>query len=295
MSERSKTVAFFGLGAMGRPMATRLIDQGYNVVTVVHRSRDAVDELLRLGAAEADSPKDAADGAAFVVTMLPNDESVHSILLGQAGVVEGAAPGTIVVDMSTISPTAAARIGEGLAAAGLGFLDAPVSGGTARAGTGELTIMVGGPEAALMSARPLLGTLGKSIFHVGPVGAGQIIKACNNLVGAACMLADAEALALAKAHGVDPRIAREVILAGTGANWQLENQIPLTVMREDYSPRFALSLLNKDLGIAGTMAANEGLPSFTGDLARKAYGDAQAKYGGDRDFSVVYRLYESHE
>lgn len=295
MSERSKTVAFFGLGAMGRPMATRLIDQGYNVVTVVHRSRDAVDELLRLGAAEADSPKEAADGAAFVVTMLPNDESVHSILLGQAGVVEGAAPGTIVVDMSTISPTAAARIGEGLAAAGLGFLDAPVSGGTARAGTGELTIMVGGPEAALTSARPLLGTLGKSIFHVGPVGAGQIIKACNNLVGAACMLADAEALALAKAHGVDPRIAREVILAGTGANWQLENQIPLTVMREDYSPRFALSLLNKDLGIAGTMAANEGLPSFTGDLVRQAYGDAQAKYGGDRDFSVVYRLYESHE
>lgn len=291
MTEPSNTVAFLGLGAMGLPMAARLLEQGYHVVTVPHRSTDPVEQLSRLGATTADTPKQAAAGAGIVVTMLPNDEVVETVLLGQAGVIEGAAPGTVVVDMSTISPAAATRIGEQLAAADLGFLDAPVSGGTARAGTGELTIMVGGPETTLTTARPLLETLGTSIFHVGPVGAGQIIKACNNLVGAACMLADAEALALAKAHGIDPHTARQVILAGTGANWQLENQIPLTILQDDYSPRFALALLNKDLGIAESMATTHQLPSPVGDLVRHAYADAQANYGGNRDFSAVYQLY----
>lgn len=291
MTERDKTVAFLGLGAMGLPMATRLVERGHNLVVVPHRSRETVERLEHKGATVAGTAAEAAAQAAFVITMLPNDEVVDSVLLGPSGVVQGARPGTVVVDMSTISPAAAVRTSKRLIDGGLAFLDAPVSGGPARAGTGELAIMVGGSESTLTAARPVLDALGASIFHVGPAGAGQIIKACNNLVGAACMLADAEALALAKAHGIEPTVAREVILAGTGGNWQLEKQIPLTVLNNDYSPRFALSLLNKDLGIAGAMATSEGLPSFMGNLVRSVYGDAQSKYGGDHDFSSVYRLY----
>ena len=292
-NEPTRMIAFVGLGAMGLPMATRLLDCGHKVVVVPHRSREAVERLAQRGATVAETPEAAAAAAAIVITMLPNDEIVESVLFGPSGVVRGARPGTVIVDMSTISPTSAVRIGERLGESGLAFLDAPVSGGPTRAGTGELAIMVGGPEATLAAARPILEALGTSIFPVGPTGSGQIIKACNNLVGAACMLADAEALALAQAHGIEPAVAREVILAGTGANWQLDKTIPLTVLENDYSPRFALSLLNKDLGIAGTMAADESLPSFVGDLVRSVYQDAQTRYGGDRDFSSVYRLYGS--
>ena len=288
-----QTIAFMGLGAMGLPMATRLLDCGHKVVVVPHKSQEAVERLAQRGAAVAQTPEAAAAEAAIVITMLPRDEVVETVLLDKSGVVHGARPGTIIIDMSTITPSTAVRIGERLGESGLAFLDAPVSGGPARAGTGELAIMVGGADATLVAARPILDALGTSVFHVGPTGAGQIIKACNNLVGAACMLADAEALALARAHGIEPAVAREVILAGTGANWQLDKTIPLTVLENDYSARFALSLLNKDLGIAGTMAASEGSPSFVGDLLRSVYGEAQTKYGGDRDFSSVYRLYGS--
>lgn len=291
MVEPDKSVAFLGLGAMGLPMATRLVERGHQVTVVKHRSPEAVAALERKGAAVVGTPHEAAAQADIVITMLPNDAVVESVLLGSSGVVEGARPGTVVVDMSTISPAGAVKVGERLAEAGLAFLDAPVSGGPARAGSGELAIMVGGTEETLATARPVLDTLGASIFHVGPTGSGQIIKACNNLVAAACMLADAEALALAKAHGIDPTLAREVILAGSGANWQLDKQIPMTVLQGDYSPRFALALLNKDLGIAGAMASTEGVPSFVGDLVRSAYEEAQTQYGGNNDFSSVYRLY----
>lgn len=291
--EPARNVAFIGLGSMGLPMAMRLIHCEVGVTVVPHRTHDALDRLVALGAHVARTPAAAAEGASTVITMLPNEDAVEAVLVGPSGVVHGAAPGTVVVDMSTISPTAARRIGERLVESGLGFLDAPVSGGPARAGTGELAIMVGGAESTLALARPVLDALGRAVFHVGPVGAGQVIKACNNLVGAACLLADAEALALAKAHGIEPTVAREVILAGTGANWQLDITIPLTVMQDDYSPRFALALLNKDLGIARDMAAAASLPSMVGDLVRSAYLNAQEKYGGDRDFSSVFRLYGS--
>lgn len=287
----SGRIAFIGLGSMGLPMATRLLERGREVVVVPHRSRDAVEALARSGAVVAETPRQAAETASVIITMLPSDEVVQTVLFGPEGAVPEAREGVTVIDMSTISPSAAFRISEQLAARNMEFLDAPVSGGPARAGTGELTIMVGGADTTIAVARPILEDLGSSIFHVGPTGAGQIIKACNNLVGAACMLADAEALALAKAHGIDPAVAREVILAGTGANWQLDKTVPLTVLQDDYSPRFALALLNKDLGIAGAMASGEGLPAFMGDLVRSVYGDAQARFGGDRDFSSVYRLY----
>lgn len=286
-----KTIAFFGLGAMGLPMASRLVDQGHQVVLLARRAQQAVETLTRRGASSADTPAQAASGADFVITMLPDDEAVEAVLVGDSGVAEGAQPGTVVIDMSTISPRVAVKIGEHLSHRGLQFLDAPVSGGPARAETGELAIMAGGHSEVLDSARSVLDVLGAKIFHVGATGSGQILKACNNLVGAACMLADAEALALARAHGVDPTVAREVMLAGTAANWQLDKTIPLTVLQDDYSPRFALSLLNKDLRIAGGMAQTEGLASHMGDLVRGMYGEAEAKFGGNQDFSSVFRLY----
>lgn len=285
-------IAFIGLGSMGLPMATRLLERGHQVTVVPHRSQHAVQALAKLGAVVAESPREAGEMATVIITMLPNDDVVQSVLFGPDGAAESAHRGTIVIDMSTISPASAIRISEQLHQCGMGFLDAPVSGGPTRAGTGELAIMIGGEENTLAKVRPILDDLAASVFHVGQAGAGQIIKACNNLIGAACMLADAEALALANAHGIDPAIAREVILAGTGANWQLDKTVPLTVLNDDYSPRFALALLNKDLGIAGAMASAHGLPALVGDLVRSVYGDAQAKFGGDHDFSSVYRLYE---
>lgn len=285
-------IAFIGLGAMGLPMARALLRAGHPVVTTAHRHPEPPEALATAGARVVATPAQACRAARAVVTMLPNEAVVEDVLFGPEGVASACPPGSVVIDMSTISPSAARRFANTLAGQGVRFLDAPVSGGPGRAETGELAVMVGGEQDTLDAVADVLDSMARVVFHVGPVGSGQVVKMCNNLVGAACLLASSEALALAHAHGVPHDVVREILLAGTAANWQLENTIPASVMVEDYSPRFSLPLIVKDLGIAGAMAAANGVTSPVGDLMRQAYGDAYARFG-PLDFSSVYRLYDS--
>ncbi|GII91599.1 NAD(P)-dependent oxidoreductase [Sinosporangium siamense] len=292
MNRTSRTsIAFIGLGTMGFPMARQLVRSGHPVTVVPHISMTAAYRLAEEGAVIATTPADAARDADVVITMLTSATEVSTVLFGESGVTGTARPGTLVMDMSTIGPKAARSIARRLRDADLVFLDSPVSGGPARAEDGTLTAIVGADEGTLEAARPILARMAGTVFHAGPVGAGQAAKICNNILVAACMLANAEALALGTAVGVDPHTLREIILASSGANWQLENIVPQTILANDFAPRFALSLLLKDLDIAGEAADDAGSPFHVGGLARQMFGQAEASFGGRTDFSAVVKLY----
>lgn len=283
-------VAFIGLGTMGRPMAHRVAGGAFSLVVVPHRSRSAADELASVGARIAATPAEAAHGADIIVTMLPAISDVEDVLFGPSGIIGTASAGCLVIDMSTIGPSSARGVAARLTQAGISFLDAPVSGGPAKAADGTLTIMVGGSPEDVERARPLLSTMGSTLFHAGGTGAGQVAKACNNLLVGVVMAANAEALALAQAAGLDPAVAREIILASSGANWQLEHIVPRTLLKGDFSPIFSLRLLGKDLAIAAGMAHGSGVPLFMGGLAQQLYRLA-ASIDPEADFSSVARIY----
>ncbi len=285
-------VAFIGLGNMGKPMAANLVRAGFAVTVVPHRRSEPADELQTLGASVASTPKEAAAGAAFAVTMLPDSPQVEAVALGPHGIIEGASPGLLVIDMSTIAPRAVQRIAERLATRGCRMLDAPVSGGPSRAENGTLTIMVGGEAADVQRARPVLEALGSRIVHVGPLGSGQVAKICNNLLGAIVMAANCEALALGVKCGLKADALRELILASSGANWLLEHHVPRNVLRDRYEPGFALRLMSKDLRLAEELASQAELPIFLGTLARQLYRMAEGLGYGEQDFSCVARLYQ---
>jgi 3-hydroxyisobutyrate dehydrogenase len=289
-SEATRDVAFVGLGTMGQPMAECLVRAGYEVSVVPPRRR-VEGAPGTLEARVAATPAEAVEGARFLVTMLPTAADVESVLFGQNGAVSAMPAGGMVIDMSTIGPHAARDLGRRLAEHQLAFLDAPVSGGPARAAAGTLTVIVGGREADLDDARPVLEAMSSAIFHAGDCGAGQTAKACNNLLVAACMLASVEALALGAAAGVAPECLRDIVLASSGSNWQLENIVPQTVLKNDFSPIFALPLLEKDLGIAAALADETGAPFFVGGLAREMYRRAGTRATEVRDFSSVAELY----
>jgi 3-hydroxyisobutyrate dehydrogenase len=291
MSEPGRRVAFIGLGTMGFPMASCLVRAGHVVTVVPHRSTAASDALKRDGARVAGSPAEAARDAEVVVTMLPTVAHVREVVLGEQGAAAGAPEGALFVDMSTIGPSAARSVSQKLENRGLGFVDAPVSGGPAKAGAGTLTIMAGGSETHLAQARSVLAAMAQQVFHVGSVGAGQTAKACNNLLVAACMLANSEALALGASAGIDPTDLQEIIRASSGTNWQLENIVPQTILRNDFTPLFALPLLRKDLAIAAGIAQESGAGFHVGRLVRELYDRATVE-GPVRDFSSVVHLYE---
>lgn len=288
----TRRVAFVGLGTMGHPMASALLRAGHHVTVVRHRSHQAAATLQREGAFVAESPAEAARDADFLITMLPTEAHVNEVIFGEDGAASSMGVGGLVIDMSTIGPQAARDIGIRLGANGLSFLDSPVSGGPGKAEAGALTAIVGGDTSDLASAEPVLRGMASQIFHAGPTGAGQTAKACNNLLVAACMLANVEALSLGAASGIAPERLREIILASSGNNWQLENIVPVTILRNDYTPIFSLSLLNKDLAIAAGMARESGASFFVGGLAGELYKLAMSRDGANRDFSSVAHIYE---
>ena len=235
------TVALIGLGAMGMPMATRLLQTNlYHLVVVPHRSLGPVESLVAGGATAVGTPSDAAAISRVIITVLPDEPRVSEVLLGANGVIDAAAKGTLLIDMSTISPSASRMLAKAAAARGLSFIDAPVSGGPQRALEGKLTIMVGGSKRDLRRARPFLKHLGTRIIHAGPSGSGQLIKACNNLVAAVTLLADIEAMTIAAKAGVSVSLLRRVMLAGSAGNWQLREVVPRTVMRQEPDRLFRL-------------------------------------------------------
>ena len=246
-------IGFIGLGVMGRPMALNLLRAGYPL-TVHSRSRPPVDELVAAGAQEAATPRRVAEAADVVITMLPDTPDVDAVILGPDGVLEAATSGLLVIDMSTINPIGARRIGNALAERGVAFVDAPVSGGQRGAEEATLSIMVGASEPDFERALPILQALGKNVVLVGEVGAGQIAKACNQLIVAATIEAVAEALTLAERAGASPATVRSALLGGFAQSRILEVHGE-RMLEGNFQPGFRARLHLKDARIILALAS----------------------------------------
>jgi len=236
------------MGIMGAPMARNLLKAGFGV-TVWNRTRSKAEALTVDGATLAGSPAEVAARSDIVMACVTNSSDVEEVVLGRGGVVEGAAPGSVLVDHSTISPAVSRSVAAKLAERGIAMLDAPVSGGDIGAQAGTLAIMVGGEPDVFERCRAVLDAMGKTIVHVGPSGAGQVVKACNQVAGGLNLLALAEAVALARRSGVDPEKMLEVVGAGAAGSWMISNLGP-RALRSDFAPGFMVELMQKDLRLA---------------------------------------------
>jgi 3-hydroxyisobutyrate dehydrogenase len=283
----SRNVGFVGLGVMGAPMARRLLQANHRV-TVYNRTAARCEPLVAAGARAVASPREAAAGNEIVISMVTDSPDVEAVLLGPAGAAEGAAPGTVFVDMSTIAPEAARRIGKALAERQLPFLDAPVTGGDVGAREGTLSILVGGEAAVLERVRDLLGAMGKRITHAGGPGAGQTLKACNQILCALNMVGVVEALHLARRGGLDQKLVVEALSAGAGGSWALEKLGP-RMASGDFAPGFMIKLIQKDLRIVQDLASALGLPLDGTALAQRAFADNEAHGEGDLGTQAMYR------
>jgi 2-hydroxy-3-oxopropionate reductase len=257
MTEKLK-VGYIGLGIMGKAMALNILKAGYTVV-VHNRSREAVKELVAEGAIEAFSPKEVAQQVDVVFTNLPDSPDVELVALGEGGIIGGAKEGLIFVDNSTIKPATARSVAEALGQKGVLSLDAPVSGGDIGAQKGTLAIMVGGPVEALEKVMPIFEVIGKKITHVGDTGAGQIAKACNQVMVAAQMVAMGELLILAKKAGADPQKVVAAIQGGAAQCWTLDVK-PERLFAGNRNPGFKAYMQAKDLGIVVDTAREYGIP-----------------------------------
>jgi len=281
-------VGFIGLGIMGRPMARHLLDAGFPL-TVHSRSPGPVDELVAAGAARATSPAEVAAASDVVVTMLPDTPDVEQVLLGPEGVASGAAAGSLVIDMSSIDPIPTRSFADRLAAQGVDMLDAPVSGGEKGAIDAALSIMVGGSPDAFERATPLFAAMGKNIVHVGPSGAGQIAKACNQLVVAATIEAVAEALVLAERAGVDAAKVREALLGGFAGSKILEVHGQRMLDRA-FDPGFRARLHRKDARIVLDTAKEVGAPVPSFEAVARQLDELVESGGGELDHSALFTL-----
>ncbi len=289
-------IAFIGLGHMGLPMARNLLNAGHSL-SVFDLVASAVNELAAQGARAASSAADAVSAAEVVISMLPASRHVEGLYLGDAGLLSVIAPGSLVLECSTIAPEAARKVHLAAAARGIALLDAPVSGGTAGAAAGTLTFMVGGDAATLERARPILANMGKNIFHAGPEGAGQVAKVCNNQLLAVHMIGTAEAMALGVANGLDPATLAEIMRQSSGGNWSLEKYnpwpgvMPNAPASKDYRDGFAAELMAKDLGLAQEAAQTTASSTPMGALALQLYRLLLKQGQGKLDFSAVQKLF----
>ena len=241
------TIGFIGLGIMGKPMAHNLLKAGFAII-VHNRHQVVTDELVAAGASAGVRPREIAASCDVLITMLPDAPQVEEVLLGSEGVIEGAHAGLIVIDMSTISPIVTRILADRLAERGIAMLDAPVSGGDKGAIAGTLSIMVGGEEDVFNRCMPIFQALGKTIVHVGNSGAGQVVKACNQIVVALIIEAVSEALVLGSKAGVDPAKILQVLNGGLAANRVMELR-GASMLAHDFAPGGRIKTHHKDLGI----------------------------------------------
>lgn len=277
-------IGFIGLGIMGKPMAKNLLKAGYSIV-VYDIVTEAVKELVEAGAEKGASSADVALKSEIIITMLPNSPHVKEVVLGKDGVLEGAKPGTILVDMSSIAPLASKEISEKAAEKGVVMLDAPVSGGEPKAIDGTLSIMVGGPEDAFKKVEEILKIMGASVVHIGDIGSGNITKLANQIIVALNIAAMSEAMVLATKAGVDPEKVFEAIRGGLAGSTVLNAKVPL-VLQRNFKPGFRIELHIKDLMNALETGHEIGVPlPLTSQVmetmqALKVDGKAKDDHGG---------------
>jgi 2-hydroxy-3-oxopropionate reductase len=283
-------IGFIGLGIMGAPMAANLVKAGDEVIGY-NRSPGAVEGLVRAGGKPAASIEEATTGADVVITMLPDSPDVRQVVLEPGGVLEAAAPGSLLVDMSTIDPDTAVEVAEAGRAKGVTVLDAPVSGGEQGAVEGVLSIMVGGETEAFERARPVLEHLGKTIVHVGGHGAGQTVKAANQLLVAGTISLVSEALVLLEASGVDGERGLEVLAGGLAGNRILDRK-SASMLARDFRPGFRIDLHHKDMGIALSSARSAGVSLPVTGLVSQLVASARALGHGSKDHSALLLVLE---
>ena len=288
----AQRLAFIGLGIMGLPMAGHLLAAGHRL-TVHTRTKSKAQELLAKGADWADSPAAAAEDCEVLFVCVTDTPDVRDVLLGAHGVIHSARNGLIVVDHSTISPSATKEMADELAAKGTTLLDAPISGGDVGAKNATLSIMVGGEEAAFKTVEPLLRLMGKTVTHCGPSGAGQLTKLVNQILVSLTNLATCEALVFAKNNGLDAEKTIAALSGGAAGSWQLANLGP-RMLKGDFAPGFMIDLQLKDLRLVLEAAAKSKTPlpalSLVNQLFTSAAAAGQGREGTQALFKVVQKL-----
>jgi 3-hydroxyisobutyrate dehydrogenase len=285
-------IAFLGLGAIGRPMAVHLARPPFALAVWNRTAGRAADFARETGARHAATPADAARGAVVVVTCLSTSRDVESLLDGPDGLLAGMAEGSLLLDCTSGDPETSRRIAGRLAGRGIGFLDAPVSGGTAGAVAGTLTVMIGGDPALIDRARPVLDAFGGRIVHCGPVGAGDALKSVNNAFLAIHIWAAAEGLAALEKAGVRAEVALEVINASSGRSNSSMNLFPERVLTRAFPRTFRLALLDKDVGIAAGVAREQGVPAPLLQLTAELFRMAHLALGEEADHVEAARVVE---
>ncbi len=283
------TVGFIGLGTMGRPMAKNLLKAGHELVFLARRP-EVAEEFTAAGARQVATPAEVLADAEFVITIVPTDTEVEQVVLGPQGMIESAAEGKMLIDMSTISPSTTRRIGTRLQDAGMAMVDAPVSGGPWGAEAAKLTIMAGGDSGDVDRCRPLFEALGEKIFHVGPLASGQTVKLVNQMIAAGIMAMVGEGFVLAKAAGVDLEMLVDVMLVSSGNSAMLEARGKKFVLADNYEPGFKTLLMRKDIGLAVRMGHNFDVPLPVASAAFQQYTAALNLGLAAEDFSAVVKV-----
>lgn len=290
----TETVGFIGLGIMGLPMAKNVLNAGFPLVAY-NRSPHKVDSLAELGAERGDSPADVAARSTVVVTCVTASQDVEDVIAGTEGVpgvLDGVRSGSVVVDMSTISPAVTRDLAARLAERGVAMIDAPVSGGEQGAIGGTLSIMCGGDAEALERVRPVLEAMGRKITHCGPSGAGQTVKLCNQIAVVLNNLAMAEALVFCQRSGVDPAVMLEAIASGAAGSWQISNLGPKVIAR-DFAPGFKVGLQQKDLRLALEAADQLDLPLAGTSLVHQLFRAVERREGPDTGTQALVQALEA--
>ena len=285
-----RKIGFIGLGIMGRPMSKHLLNAGYELV--VHDvNREAVADVVAAGAEEAKSSKEAAEKRSLIISMLPDSPDVEAVALGVEGIIEGVSEGDIYVDMSTIAPSVAVEVGEAMAAKGVSCLDAPVSGGDVGAQNAALSIMVGGEQVTFDEVLPVFEVMGKSAVLCGPLGAGQTVKACNQVLVAVTIAGVSEALVLGAKAGVDPLKIVQVLSGGLARCGILENRGERMV-NGDFDPGFRIRLHYKDLNIIMKTSNDYQAPLPVTSIVHELFNTAMSKDRGELDHSGLLTVIE---
>jgi len=284
------SVGFIGVGNMGNPMAGNVLKAGF-AMTVFDLNPKAMENLVRAGARRGESVHDVVDRSDVVLTSLPASPDVEAMYLDAGGLVERARPGTILIDLSSVLPSTPRKIEPRAKARGVHFLEAPVSGGVTGARAATLAIMVGGDAGALKQAEPVLRAMGPNVFHVGPVGAGNTVKAINNMMACVNSAAMMEGFVVGVKAGLDPMTIYEVVKASSGGSKAIE-RIPRALVPRDFEPGFKVTLMNKDLETFHTIAKELHVPVTFSTLAQHYQQAALAAGLGEQDTSVVFTIIE---
>ena len=286
-------VGFIGLGAMGAPMATRVVKAGFQTFTTFHKRREAADALASMGASIVSTPAEVARAADVVITILPADAELKDVVLGANGLREGFSAGKTLIDMTTATATSLQEVERTLAPAGVRVLDAPVSGGTTGASQGTLTIMVGGDPGLLEEYRPLLETMGSRIIHVGSLGQGKVVKMVNQAMAAANLLIMGEAFALGVRCGADPATLYSVIKESSGYSRMMDSRLPGFLLAGSFQPGFKLDLMKKDVNLALDSARAQNTSLLLTSTVAQILTAASAAGKGGADFSAAAQFLAS--